>query len=456
MGSEWPRVEIQRLIKEGRITINDGYRAKNSELSSNGLPFARAQNINNGFHFDGADCFPISDLNKVGIKVSEPDDVVFTSKGTVGRFAFVRSTTPRFVYAPQLCFWRVLHKNTIVPKWLYYWVNSREFYVQIRGVASQTDMAEYVSLRDQRAMHITIPPLPEQRAIAHVLGSLDDKIELNRRMNETLEQMAQALFQSWFVDFEPVIDKALAAGNPIPAELQDKAERRQALGDKRKPLPSHITDLFPDRFVDSELGPIPEGWEVGELKSIADNLRDGTRPEELPPTTPYIGLQDMPRQSIALDEWGYAGDVGSQKAKFNKGNLLFGKLRPYFHKVGVAPVDGICSTDILVIVPKETSWHGYVVFLVSSKPFVDYADSRSSGTRMPRTNWKDMSQYGIPLPPQELAIAFQQISSASIDRIAENIFESRHLSRLRDTLLPQLISGELRIPDVEKMLAEVG
>jgi len=208
MGSEWRTVKTSDLIAEGKLVINDGYRAKNSELSRSGLPFARAQNIDGGFHFDGADCFPERDLGKVGIKISQPGDVVFTSKGTVGRFAYVRPETPRFVYAPQLCFWRSLDHHTIDPRWLSFWMNSREFYVQYKGVAGQTDMAEYVSLRDQRAMHITLPPITEQRRIAHILGTLDDKIELNRRMNRTLERMAAAIFKSWFIDFDPTRAKA--------------------------------------------------------------------------------------------------------------------------------------------------------------------------------------------------------------------------------------------------------
>jgi len=110
---------------------------------------------------------------------------------------------------------------------------------------------------------VPLPPLSEQKAIAHVLGSLDDRIELNRRMNETLESMAQALFKSWFVDFDPVIDNALAGGKEIPAELSEKAQVRAALGDKRRPLPEEIRALFPDEFTFSdELGWIPKGWEV--------------------------------------------------------------------------------------------------------------------------------------------------------------------------------------------------
>ena len=200
--------DVSDLINQKVLVIGDGYRAKNSELSKAGLPFARAGNISNGFQFSDADCFPEDQLHKVGEKNSRPGDTVFTSKGTVGRFAFVRKDTPQFVYSPQLSFWRSLNESILHPRFLYYWMSSEEFYIQFKSVAGQTDMAEYVSLRDQRQMHITLPPLPEQRAIAHVLGTLDDKIELNRRMNETLEEMARSLFKSWFVDFDPVRAKA--------------------------------------------------------------------------------------------------------------------------------------------------------------------------------------------------------------------------------------------------------
>ncbi len=114
---------------------------------------------------------------------------------------------------------------------------------------------------------MSAPLLPEQKAIAHVLGTLDDRIELNRQMNETLESMAQALFKSWFVDFDPVIDNALAGGKEIPEALKQKAQARAALGDKRRPLPEEIRTLFPDEFTYSdELGWIPKGWEVIHIR----------------------------------------------------------------------------------------------------------------------------------------------------------------------------------------------
>ncbi|MDE3140287.1 MAG: restriction endonuclease subunit S, partial [Pseudomonadota bacterium] len=242
MAGEWQRHEVSKLIEAGTLLIGDGYRAKNDELGDHGLPFARAGNINDGFQFKDADHFPEGNLARVGNKVSRPGDVVFTSKGTVGRFAFVRPSTQRFVYSPQLCFWRALDASVIEPGFLFYWMFGREFFVQFKGVAGQTDMAEYVSLTDQRRMHITLPPIHEQRAIAHILGTLDDKIELNRRMSETLEAMARALFKAWFVDFEPV--RAKHALSKVEG-IEGRWQRGQSLPG----LPAHLYDLFPDRLV---------------------------------------------------------------------------------------------------------------------------------------------------------------------------------------------------------------
>ena len=240
MAGEWRQHEVSALIDGGSLFIGDGYRAKNEELASSGLPFARAGNINNGFQFEDADHFPETSLSRVGNKISQTGDVVFTSKGTVGRFAFVCPGTPRFVYSPQLCFWRALDKTLIDSRFLYFWMYGREFFVQFKGVAGQTDMAEYVSLSDQRRMHITLPPLPEQRAIAHILGTLDDKIELNRRMSETLEAMARALFQSWFVDFDPVRAKM---NLPSPSGRGAGGEGTSSAQHPKAPIPTALLDF---------------------------------------------------------------------------------------------------------------------------------------------------------------------------------------------------------------------
>ena len=273
-------------------------------------------------------------------------------------------------------------------------------------------------------LRVSLPPLPEQLAIAHILGTLDDKIELNRRMNETLEAMARALFKSWFVDFDPV--RAKMAGRDTG-------------------LPKDIANLFPDRFEESELGEIPEGWEVGCLADIAVAPRRGVNPINLSGETPYIGLEHMPRRSIALTEWGNVGTVASNKSVFEKGEVLFGKLRPYFHKVGIAPVNGVCSTDIVAIASKTTEWAAFVLACVSSVEFVSYTNQASTGTKMPRTNWTTMGDYRMCLPTAPVARSFQNVAHPVLELIIANIHESHSLTALRDTLLPKLVSGELRV-----------
>mgnify|MGYP003587423192 CR=1 FL=1 len=299
------------------------------------------------------------------------------------------------------------------------------------GIArnKQTTGLGHVTKADMQAIEVRIPDGPTQNRVTQVLSKLDVRIDVNRRMNRTLEKMAAAIFKSWFIDFDPVHAKAEGRDTGLPAE---------------------IADLFPNSFDDSDLGPIPKGWTSKSLGDVADSPRRGVNPSDVPPATPYIGLEHMPRRCIALDAWGRAEDVASGKSQFKQGEILFGKLRPYFHKVGIAPTDGVCSTDIVVVTPKSQDWHGYVLSLVSSKAFVDYTDSHSAGTKMPRTNWKDMSLYPLALPPLSVAKAFQTHVADFHRRIMLNVRQNRRLSGLRDTLLPKLISGEIEAPAAEE------
>lgn len=272
---------------------------------------------------------------------------------------------------------------------------------------------------------ISLPSLSEQHRIAQILEILDTKIELNRQMNETLEATARAIFKSWFVNFDPV---------------RAKMEGREPIG-----MDAQTAALFPSAFQDSPLGEIPEGWEVGTLGEIAQNVRLSAKVNEINSEDVYIGLEHMPKRNIALSEWQAANGIGSNKSRFRKGEILFGKLRPYFHKVGVAPIDGICSTDILVIRPIKPKWFGVVLGIVSAEEFVSYTDSHSTGTRMPRTNWGDMSRYEFVRPQIEIAQKYSDLIQPLIGRMIENIHQSHTLANIRDVLLPKLLSGEIRV-----------
>ncbi|MBI1303242.1 MAG: restriction endonuclease subunit S [Phycisphaera sp.] len=310
-------------------------------------------------------------------------------------------------------------------RFLLYAIQSEEVQHEIRVNEGTGSTVSNLRIPLLEALPIPCPPLPEQRAIASVLGALDDKIDLNRRMCQTLEEMARALFKSWFVDFDPVRAKM---------ESRDPG------------LPKEIADLFPSRLVDSELGPIPEGWTASNFGCIAEARREGVAANQIDAATKYIGLEHMPRRSISLWEWESGDAIESNKSRFAKGDILFGKLRPYFHKVGVAPIDGVCSTDIIVIQPKNRAAFSAVLGLASSDDFVAYTDKRSAGTRMPRTNWSDMAAYPVAVPPSAVLSAHDSIIRPLAERIASAIHEVRLLQALRDTLLPKLIAGEVRVP----------
>jgi type I restriction enzyme S subunit len=257
------------------------------------------------------------------------------------------------------------------------------------------------------------------------LGALDDKILLLRETNSTLEAIAQALFKSWFVDFDPV---------------RAKAEGREPEG-----VPPEIAELYPTEFEDSKLGEIPKGWEISHLGKVSTNIRAGVKPQNLNRDTPYIGLEHMPRQSISLDAWGHAEGLESGKFYFRTGQILFGKLRPYFHKVGIAPVDGVCSTDILVIEEKNVEWRAFCICHYSSDALIEHATMLSNGAKMPRSSWQDISGFKVVLPPLEIASAFNTILSPLLKRIVANVHHMSSLGKVRDELLAPLMSGKLEM-----------
>jgi type I restriction enzyme, S subunit len=185
-------ISIDELIKRKWLIIGDGYRAKNSELGAPGLPFARAGNVQRGFDFTSADHLRDDRVERAGHKISAAMDVVFTSKGTVGRFAQVRPDTERFVYSPQLCFWRVLDRKKIDPQFLFFWMQSPPCVVQFRALQSQTDMADYISLRDQRTIRIELPPIEQQREIARDLEIIAHAVHAYRTAADSLERLLHA------------------------------------------------------------------------------------------------------------------------------------------------------------------------------------------------------------------------------------------------------------------------
>ena len=404
-----------------------------SDYVAIGIPSIMPQNIgDNRINVEGIARIGPDDASRLNRYLVREGDIVYSRRGDVKRRALVRSSEEGWLCGTG-CLRVRLGENGVDPRYASYFLghpSTREWIVRHAHGATMPNLNTSIL----SACPFVIPPKVEQHAIAHILGTLDDKIELNRRMNEMLEAMAQSLFKSWFVDFDPV---------------RAKMEGRDT------GLPKPLADLFPNRLVDSECGEIPEGWKAGPLADIAIAPRRNVDPANLDDETPYIGLEHMPRRSIALAAWGRVGKVTSNKTAFNKGEILFGKLRPYFHKVGVAPINGVCSTDIVVIAAKAVEWSAFVLACVSSVEFVSYTNQSSTGTKMPRTNWTTMGDYRICLPAARVVGAFQHAMQPVLGQIAANVHESRTLAALRDALLPKLISGEIRFRDTARQTENV-
>ena len=282
---------------------------------------------------------------------------------------------------------------------------------------------------DAHARTLLLPGESEQRAIAHILGTLDDKIELNRRMNETLEEMARALFKSWFVDFDPV---------------RAKMEGRDT------GLPPDIAALFPDRLADSELGEIPEGWEIGCFGDIVEQIRD----KENPFTSPDTVFHHFSIPAFDKDQWPQTErgeNIKSQKSCVPPEVILLSKLNPEIERVWFVDVEpderAICSTEFLVLQARPPFQRSYVYCLARSPLFRQQVESLVTGT----SKSHQRAQVGAVLaleatiPSAPVIRAFDRQAWAFLDRSVGCRRETTILAALRDTLLPKLVSGEVRV-----------
>jgi type I restriction enzyme S subunit len=424
MGCEWPIRQLKDVSDEVTVgyvgTMADQY-------MDQGVLFLRSLNIR-PFGLDLSDVkFVAYDFHKkIRKSALHPGDVVIVRTGRPGTCAVIPEGLGQLNCSDLVI---VRCSPELRPHFACYWINAMASdHVHAYSVGA---VQQHFNVSSAKVIPIPVPSLLAQDQVLSVLRSLDCRIDLLRQTNTTLEAIAQALFKSWFVDFDPVHAKAEGR----EPEIMDAA----------------TAALFPSEFEESELGLIPKGWCADRLGDVSSNPRDQAKPDKIDPATPYIGLEHMPRKSIALSDHGTADGLGSGKFWFEESDVLFGKLRPYFHKVGLAPFKGICSTDILVLRPLQPAFHAFLLMHSSSDALIDYATRLSNGAKMPRSNWKDIANYPICIPPDSAAQAFNETVDPMLCRIKANVEAASTLAKFRDTLLPRLISGKLRLPESESL-----
>ena len=452
MGSEWKEIPASEFCDSVRDGTHDspkqveaGYLLVTSRhITGNRLDLTSAYMISN------ADYDEINKRSKV-----DQWDVLFTMIGTVGQPCLV-SEEPNFAIKNIGLF---KNKSETHGKFLYYYLCSPEAQHHTRSHSRGTTQ-QYIPLGELRKFPVRFPDdEKEMHAIAHILGTLDDKIELNRRMNATLEGMAQALFKSWFVDFDPVIDNALAAGNPIPDEFAPHAEvRRQALANGT--ANRQAAKAFPAAFQETEsMGSIPEGWTAGSISDLCLNIQNGGTPKRANEeywnegTIPWLTSGEV-RQSMilsvknAITESGLANSSAKWLPERSTVVAMYGATAGQ-----VAFIHDRLTTNQAVcgLVPKE-HFHYFNYLLIEGN--VKHFENQARGSAQQNISKGIIEESAAIIPSLHAVQSFENQAHPIFEKWTKNILTNDQLSKLRDTLLPKLIAGELRIPEAQNLAAE--
>jgi len=425
MAGEWPTM----MLREANVTLIDCDH-RTPPAADAGYPYVAIPQLRAG-RIDLSDVRRISREHYIEwTRKAKPSasDVVLSRRCNPGETAAVPPAL-EFALGQNLVLLRA-DGTKVYPPFLRWLVRGPEWWEQIGKFLNVGAVFDSLKCADVPNFELRIPPLLEQRAIAHILGTLDDKIELNRRMNETLEAMARALFKSWFVDFDPVRAKA---------EGRDPG------------LPKHLADLFPDSFEDSELGEIPAGWRVGSV----DDAFDLTMGQSPPGETYNEAGVGLPFYQGSTD-FGFRFPTRriycTAPTRLGKAGDTLVSVRAPVGDINMATEDCAIGRGVAAVRHKTGSRSYSYQFMQSIEEV--FARFEAEGTVFGSIGKKDFHAIASVNAPRELVLAYETRVSPLDDRVEINERESLTLAALRDTLLPKLISGELRVKDAERFISQ--
>lgn len=324
--------------------------------------------------------------------------ILLTSRATIGDVVINKkpmATNQGFINI-------ICNDEFVLTDYFFYWLKVHK--ELILAYANGATFLE-ISKSEFKKIKIKLPPLPVQRRIAQVLGRYDALIENYAAQIRTLEAVAQNLYREWFV-------RHRINGGELPIDEKTK---------------------------------LPVGWEEKELGEIAADKRRIVKAKDLEADMPYVGLEHLSIKSIIIKNCGVAEDVDSDKLSFEKNDILFGKIRPYLHKVCLSHFAGVCSSDTIVIKPIIENALGFVMLTVFDEKFVEFADKISNGTKMPRAEWSVLKTYKIAVPPEDALKAFEKIVSPMFAKMENLQTQISNLRQMRDKLLPRLLSGKIAV-----------
>ena len=383
---------------------------KSAPESEKGYPYIKTSDLENG----RIDFQNIARVDEEAYQewtsrlTPNPGDLIFTREAPVGRVGIIPEN--REVCLGQRTVLIRTNSDKVDEQYLRYLLLSEAVQNRLQSLSTGSTV-DHLNLEDFRSFELpNLPSLEYQQKVGEALSNFDQKIRVNNQINEKSQEISQAIFREEFSS-----KKTSSGQNSINEDN------------------------------------LPEGWESGKLGDLMMKITNRIDPTEKPSSTPYLSLKHMAKGSISIDEWGNAEESKSTKYEFEKGQILFGRLRPYFCKVGIAPTDGVCSTDIQVIEPKkEDYWREFLLCQLTTQRFIDYCDRVSTGTRMPRVGWDDMCEYTIPIPPEGMAKEFSNKIKPLVNQIMNNIYESRNLQKSRELLSEGLITGDITLKEPDE------
>ena len=378
-----------------------------SQYVDSGVPFYRSKEI-----IELSQGKPISEplyisfekYNEIKTKFGVPmlGDLLLTSVGTIGIPYIVRSDDSFYFKDGNLTWFRNFD-DKLLSEYVFYWIGSKEG----RGILNNITIGssqKALTISSLKQIECPLPPVDEQKHIVGILSAYDNLIENNQKQIKLLEEAAQRLYKEWFIDLR---------------------------------FPGHETTPI--------INGIPEGWTKTNIDCLCELLKTSIVPDEIESNTPYIGLEHMPRKDFCLSTWDDSSSISSNKYCFKRRNILFGKIRPYFHKVGFAITDGVASTDSFVFEPKQEIW-GLFLLTVSSDAFVNYAyKTCKEGAKMPRADWNQMKEYPLLVAKESIQKQFEKNISKITKQIEVLAIQNHKLIEARDRLLPKLMSGEIEV-----------
>lgn len=404
---EWKEYKLgDVLCEKGYIRGPFGSALKRGDLLNIGIPVYEQQHaIYNKREFR----FYISEekYNEMKRFTVYPDDIIISCSGTVGEVSLIKKNNPKGIISQALLLLRA-DTNIIAPEFLLYFFKTAKGHNSITSRSSGSVQINIARREIIEGIPLYLPCIEEQRKIVSILKSLDDKIEVNRRINENLEQQAQALFKSWFVDFEPFKD---------------------------------------GEFVESELGMIPKGWKLKRIYEYVDVIYGAPYKSSLfndnKEGLPLIRIRDLKTNTPQF----YTPEILPNTEYIKAGDIVAGmdaEFTPYVWQGERGVLNQRCCKF-------KGKYEGisnyYILFLV--KPELEYVQSYKTGTTVSHLGKSDIDRFVFLTPPLDIVLAFSEIVNPMIKEVVNRAKEARRLATLRDTLLPKLMSGELKVNEVE-------